>query len=63
MNPYSALLREARNHPKKAAQIDVLFLGILTRVVTEREAKLATEESLEDLIAALLTTKEFLFLR
>ncbi|MDA7920352.1 DUF1549 and DUF1553 domain-containing protein [Verrucomicrobiales bacterium] len=63
MNPYSALLREARNHPKKAAQIDVLFLGILTRVATGREAKLATEESLEDLIAALLTTKEFLFLR
>ena len=62
-NPYSALLREVRSKLDKQAQIEALFLGILTRTPTASELDLAREESLEDLAGALLATAEFLFLR
>lgn len=63
MNPYSSLLRRVRSIPAKPDRIDALFLGILTRYPTEKEAAIAKNESLENLIAALLATSECLFLR
>ncbi|MDF1740749.1 MAG: DUF1549 domain-containing protein [Verrucomicrobiales bacterium] len=63
MNPYSALLRKIRSIPGKGDQIEALFLGILTRAPTEREANSAKEESLEEIVGALLATADFLFLR
>lgn len=59
-NAWSPVMRAARE-PRTVA--DALFLSILTRPPTEHERGVAAGESPEDLVAALLATAEFLFVR